>query len=522
MKKSILIICSLLLISFAFAEVDGILSFNTFFTPNNFPSAPFYYDDASGRYLWESEDPETWNNLTNDWWMKRQDYWLQAYAKPSFMDFGFTAYTNNFNLVFRADIMQDVLKNLVDPSSLSTNIPFIQGSLIDLTFPRVGFVEYTSDNDVFYGSLGRRLIKWGPGSYDIQIDASQPYLDNIWLSFTTPDSENSDWKFNYNYVLVSPKPWYSNDDKVINEDGDKVGGLKTIIGHKFVFSNDNVRLCFGELANVYNKLPTFFDLSPLVIYHNGNQDKNVNVTLYTYAEGKVGPVTMFGTFNMDDFDLPHETHSDKPLAMGFSAGLEYHVFDGTPVESEKFSKEDYVLREETLKVDNGLNIGFEWYFTSPLMYNRSEKGSAAGKFTIPFQFISLAGEGYVYDYDAYFLGFKYGPNARLFKLYAEYKDKPFEANFTAELLTRGAYGIESSYGDRDTLDEMGVINLLKLAGKQTTALLINADVAYYLQESLKVVAGVDFQQDFTHKKNAFGLTLGISCNPTSTDWANLF
>ena len=94
MKKSILIIFSLLLISFAFAEVDGILSFNTFFTPNNFPSAPFYYDDASGRYLWESEDPETWNNLTDDWWMKRQDYWLQAYAKPSFMDFGFTAYTN--------------------------------------------------------------------------------------------------------------------------------------------------------------------------------------------------------------------------------------------------------------------------------------------------------------------------------------------------------------------------------------------------------------------------------------------
>ena len=138
-------------------------------------------------------------------------------------------------------------------------------------------------------------------------------MDNIWLSFTTPDSENSDWKFNYNYVLVSPKPWYSNADEVENVDGDKVGGLKTIIGHKFVFSNDNVRLCFGELANVYNKLPTFFDLSPLVIYHNGNQDKNVNVTLYTYAEGKVGPIRIYGTYVQDDFDLPGQAgKADRP------------------------------------------------------------------------------------------------------------------------------------------------------------------------------------------------------------------
>ena len=516
MKKVILSIVSLLLVGTLFAEVSGIFTLNTFFTPNNYPVAPIYYDDAESIYTWEAENPTTWNNLKTDWWMKRQDYWLLAFDKPGFFDFGFNASLKGFNLVLRMDIIQDILPNLLDQSSLKTNIPFV-GSLLDLTFPRVSFLEYTSPNGGFYGSLGRRLIKWGPGSYDIQIDASQPYLDNIWLNYTTSFSNSSKWNFNYNYVLVSPKSWFQYDNPK-DPDGDYYD-LKTILGHKFNFYNEYVRLSIGELANIYNKFPTFYDLSPLVIWHNGNQDANVNVTLYVSAEGRVGPVRMFGTFNMDDFDLPHETHSDKPLAMGFSAGLEYHLFDGEAPVSEKFTAKDYILEEKTLKIDNGLNIGFEWYYTTPLMYNRND---TAGKFTIPFQFISLSGENYVFDYDAYFLGFKYGPNAGLFKLYAEYKDKPFQAYFSAELLTRGTYGIESIYGNRNTLDEMGIVNLVAIAGDKNTTLLLKTNCAFYLQDSLKLVAGLDFQQDFTHNRNAFALSLGISCNPFSTDWKNLF
>ena len=503
-----------------FAEVKGIFTLNTYLDVNTFPDTPLSFNDDAGSYQWKAINTDTWNNLDNDWWMRRQDYWLLAYRKPSFLDFGFEAYNDNFNLVTRWDIMQDILVNLLEPSSLKTNIPFV-GCLLDLTLPRVGFVEYTTNDNSFYTSLGRRLIKWGPGSYDVQIDASQPYLDNLWVSYTTNITKKSTWKFNYNYVLVSPKFWmdYKDDYNDIYELPKTVE--KTILGHKFNFYNDYVRLSFGELANVYDKTPSLFDLSPLVIWHDGNQDDNVNVALYLSAEGKVGPVRMFGTFNMDDFDLPHETHSNKPQAMGFSAGIEYHVFDGNPIVSDKFKREDYVLKEATLKQDNGLNIGFEWYFVSPMMYNRRE-AERNGKFTIPFQFISLVGDGYVWDYDAFYLGFKYGPNARLFKLYAEYKDSPFEANFIAEVLTRGEYSIESSYGDRDQLDEMGVIDMMKLAGKQTTTLILQADFAYYLEESLKLKTSLEFQQDFTHKKNAFAFSIGFSCNPFFTDWKNLF
>ena len=69
---------------------------------------------------------------------------------------------------------------------------------------------------------------------------------------------------------------------------------------------------------------------------------------------------------------------------------------------------------------------------------------------------------------------------------------------------------------------MGVIDMMKLAGKQTTTLILQADFAYYLEESLKLKTSLEFQQDFTHKKNAFAFSIGFSCNPFFTDWKNLF
>ena len=71
-------------------------------------------------------------------------------------------------------------------------------------------------------------------------------------------------------------------------------------------------------------------------------------------------------------------------------------------------------------------------------------------------------------------------------------------------------------------EEMQITNMFKLAGDLTTALLLKADFAYYLDDSLKLIAGLDFQQDFTHNKNAFAFSIGFSCNPFFTDWKNLF
>ena len=41
-------------------------------------------------------------------------------------------------------------------------------------------------------------------------------------------------------------------------------------------------------------------------------------------------------------------------------------------------------------------------------------------------------------------------------------------------------------------------------------------------ESFKVNGGLEWQQDITHNKSAYKLTLGVSVNPLDVDWKNLF
>ena len=517
MKKNLLLIFVLLFIAIipSFAEVKAIVSVKPYYTGSNIPNPSFSYDSTKGRYVWDAKDVTTWNDLNNDWWMTRQDYWQSAYRKYSFLDLGLEASYEGFNLVTRIDFSQDYLANLLNTASSKTNIPFV-GGLIDLTFPRVGFVEYTSENEALYLSVGRRLIKWGPGTYDIAISNNQPYLDNIWAEFTTPISSN--WNFTYNWVGVYPKTWMS----YANSSG-KQEVQKAIFGHRWTFGSNYMNISISELNNVYNKIPTFFEASPFTIWHDNNQDDYSNVFLHLTIEGKIAGARVWGSFSMDDFELPHEVGGGKLQANGVSLGFEYHVFDGTEIGQEKFDRQDYTIKEKTFKIENGLNIGAEWYYTTPLMYNRCESnGQGAGKFTIPFQFISLVGANYVFDEDAFFLGFKYGPNSSLYRLYVEYTNDPIEASFSAEVLTRGRYNINSTYGNRSTLDSMGLGNAISLLGDKTKALLLEGKVSYYLQDALKACVGISYQKDFTNDKSAYELNVGVSMNPCAVDWENLF
>ena len=75
------------------------------------------------------------------------------------------------------------------------------------------------------------------------------------------------------------------------------------------------------------------------------------------------------------------------------------------------------------------------------------------------------------------------------------------------LLTRGSYEIYNCNGDRDELDSMGMENVMALAGDKTTALMMDASLSYYLQEAFRVDCGIEWQEDLTHKKNAYRLNL---------------
>ncbi len=470
-----------------------------------------------------------------DWYMNRQDYWLHAFEKPSFLDLGFVVDTDHFGIVFALDLRQDTLQNFNNDGSNKTNIPFV-GALIELNFPQVGYIDYTSDNGELYASIGRRQMKWGPATYGMAISDSQPFLDNVYAEINAPMKNG--WNFWYSFTGIAYKFFldydYNMKTGTTSTEGSvdphshtfsyfSLDAMKSTFAHKFGFENSNFRIYLAELNNIYGKNASLLDFTPCGVWHNNYQDDFSNVMLDLAIEGKVGPVRAFGTFTMDDFDLPHEASGDqkfnssKPAAMGFSAGIELNLLDGEEVVSDKFNPSDYAFREDTFKKTTGLNIGYEVYYCSKFMYNRK---CDSGKFMVPYQFISFAGSGYAFDATAYYLGYKYGPDTLLHRVYVEYTDNPIEAYASVELLKRGNYGINSTY-------EKGYFNAnletpYDITGPATTVLMIEAGAAYHLQAGFKANAEIGFTKDLTHGTQAFQATVGASINVCDVDWKNLF
>lgn len=508
MKKTLFVILLILTAFTAFASVGFVLNVKPYFTFDNSPAG-----------IAEGSNWLNWNNSSTgegpvnaNWWETKQDYFNRAFSKPGFLDIGFVVDTDKVGMVFLLDIRQDTFQHFKDDGKILTNIPFV-GAMIDLNFPRVGYVDFTSSDESFYTSVGRRQIKWGPSTYDMAISDSQPYLDNFYLSYKTPVGVGT-WNFKYDFTGIAYKLFMNYSHPV-------EGGQKSTFAHRFAFGNDSVRIAVAELNNVYGKEPSLLDFTPFGIWHDNYQDDYSNVMLNLAVEGVVGPVRLYGTFTMDDFDLPHELGSDvwseKPQAMGFTAGVEVHILDGEPVESSRFEYNEYALRDDTFR-KIGLNIGYEFYYCSTFMYNRKVN---AGKYTVPFQFISLTGAGFCFDDNAFYLGFKYGPDTMVNRLFVEYEANPLSAFASAELIMRGSYSIDSEYGNKDYYNDNG-LSKMKLNDPVVTVLKLHAGASYNVQKGLKASTSFGFTQDITHGTSAFAATIGASVAVMDVDWNSLF
>lgn len=508
MKRTLLVVLMVLAAFAAFASVGFVLNVKPYFTFDNSPAG---VASDSGSLKWNNEGADGVGQVNPDWWETKQDYFNRAFEKPGFLDVGLVVDTDKVGMVFLLDIRQDTFQHFKDNGRILTNIPFV-GAIVDLNFPRVGYVDYTSGDGSFYASVGRRQIKWGPSTYDMALSDSQPYLDNFYLSYET--SVGGGWLFEYDFLGIAYKLFmnYNNDVK---------GGPKSTFAHRFSFASDFMRVSVAELNNIYGKEPSLLDFTPFGIWHDNYQDNYSNVMLNLAVEGVVGPVRLYGTFTMDDFDLSHELDSDgwsgKPQAMGFTAGVELHVLDGDAVASSRFEYTDYALRDETFKKP-GLNVAYEFYYCSTFMYNRDKN---AGKFTVPFQFISLTGAGYCFDDNAFYLGFKYGPDTLVHRLSVEYDANPLSAFASAELIMRGSYTIDSEYGDKDYYKSHGLATM-KLTDPVVTVLWLEAGASYNVQYGLKAGASLGFTHDITHGTNAFSATVGASIAVMEVDWSALF
>ncbi|MBQ5365400.1 MAG: hypothetical protein IIU49_04960 [Spirochaetales bacterium] len=338
MKKLILALCLILVAGALFAGVKGVVNLKPYFKFDTTPSAGVETEGYYNNIGWKQAIGPQLDN----WYMTKQDYWLEAFRSPSILDLGFVAQGDKFGVVFIMDIRQDTLAYFMNGNKGNfSNIPFLK-HMIELNFPRMGYIDYKSTDESLYLSVGRRQIKWGPATYDLAISDSAPFLDSAIAQINIP--MNNGWKFCYSFTGMAYKYFlaygkYIDASYVADPDYD-TWGPKSTFAHKFSMENDHLRFTFAELNQVYGKDPSLLDFSPTVVWHDNYQDDFSNVMLSFTAEGKFGPVRAYANFTMDDYDLPHETpepgtFSGKPPAIGFYAGVEINLLEGEEVKSSK-------------------------------------------------------------------------------------------------------------------------------------------------------------------------------------------
>ena len=65
-------------------------------------------------------------------------------------------------------------------------------------------------------------------------------------------------------------------------------------------------------------------------------------------------------------------------------------------------------------------------------------------------------------------------------------------------------------------------NVMALAGDKTSVLMVNAGLNYCLQDAFRVGGSLSWQQDITHNRSAYKVSLGVSINQLDVDWSELF
>lgn len=435
-----------------------------------------------------------------------QDVYYRYYDRDSFFDIGFRVDDEHFRLVFDIDFRQTL--NSFYRRDYYSNIPYrfdILNDILDLNFPRYAYSEITFDK--FFVSVGRRPISWGAGSHQFAISKDVPFLDNIWGDYTTPLGNGS---FTYNFVLISFNRLGLRNSATrfgtVPEDTSQV--VKTVAAHRVEWNQGAFRVSLGELNLIYNRYPDFFDINPFAVYHNLYQQGS-NVMLYLEAEGIIdlpgeGKLRLFGEFEMDDFSLPTEEEKGKPTAFGAGGGVQWHIADGDDSLLLMGNSEKYRLSTTTYEFRTGLNLTYGIYFCNPYNYNREVD---AGKFTVP---LHTDGNTDLYEPNALYLGFKYGPNSLYQELKAEYESGSIGASLSFAVLIRGnGYTIDSPYGESTIgTGEIDYDAVYTLNGERMTTLLLNAGVRYLYAPGLQIEASVEAAFDTYNKKNAVSVTLG--------------
>lgn len=233
--------------------------------------------------------------------------------------------------------------------------------------------------------LGRDKIKWGNGKTgNFIIDSYTEYNDFFKASLF---SEN--YKFEY-LVLAFGTNFTSR-----NSEPDEY--FKVLLGHRFEFRLwDKATLAFSENIAYQGTSFDFKFLNPAFFYHNHDYRKIFNALAHLELDVAL-PLGLKGYFQyvMDQARAPNENDSQND-AMGYIVGVNYtNIF----------------------KNSNKLSINAEFALTDPLLYRRDLVDFIHLRRTHTY-----GGDRYLgYTTTPEYIGYKYGGDAMIFQLDAEYE-----------------------------------------------------------------------------------------------------
>lgn len=305
-----------------------------------------------------------------------------------------------------------------------TNLPLSSTSYlpeVDMNFPRLGYFERRDENSLI--SFGRRKLSLGGSTYSFVLSNTLPYFDHLWIEL---NGKAKSGEYLYNFFVIS-------SDRTVS------GGPKTLLGHRFGYMNDNLKVTFCEENLVYGVYPDLQDIGPFLIYHHTYQDHS-NVTATIAAEVKIDRAVAYGEFTLDDFRLSTESPNSNPTAFGWLTGFSWKISDGLPYSGLKFTEAENEIRDRTLLNSGGLRVRIEHYHATTYLYNRS---TSIGKFTYQYRFNVMHLDSW--PIITGFFGFPYGPDSTLSLVGIEYESQNVFVKAALELLREGSFTIDSPY-----------------------------------------------------------------------------
>jgi len=348
---------------------------------------------------------------------------LNRYMRiPAIFSGGLEITFGNSRLYVNMDLRQEFSDYLM--GDWFSNLPLSTTSFlpaVDMNFPRLGYFERRDANSLI--SLGRRKLSLGSSTYSFVLSNTLQYFDHLWIEL---NGKAKSGEYLYNFFVIS-------SDRAV------AGGPKTLLGHRFGYMNDNLKLTFGEENLVYGVYPDLQDLGPFLIYHHTYQS-NSNVTATLAAEIKLSDVIAYGEFTLDDFRLSTESPNSNPTAFGWLAGFSWKISDGLPYPGLKFTESENEIRDRTLLNSGGLRVRIEHYHATTYLYNRS---TSIGKFTYQYRFNVMHLDSW--PVITGFFGFPYGPDSTLSLVGIEYENQNMLVKVALELLREGSFNIDSPY-----------------------------------------------------------------------------